>query len=60
MITKKPYPIHTKTKNIAARIPVPLYEKINELSLKTNRTKSDIITQILTEYFVAFNFESEE
>jgi len=68
-ISKRNYPIHTETIVISARVPKSLLNNIDKLCKQTGRSRSDIVTQILTKYFLneyteiksdEFNFETVE
>ncbi len=50
MITKRKYPIHSSTVIVSARVPKEIADKLNYLCLKTGRSKSDVIIQILDDY----------
>lgn len=51
MITKRKYPIHTKTIIVSARVPVSLLNKIDKVCSDTGRSRSDVIEQVLSDYF---------
>lgn len=55
MITKRKYPIHTKTKVVSARIPEELLKKVDLICKATGRSRSDVITQILGDYSFEYN-----
>ena len=54
-INKRTYPFRTKTKIVSARVPVSLIKKLDSFCKATGRSRSDLITKILSQTLDAYN-----
>ena len=50
-ISRRKYPLGTVSKILSARVPVPLLNQLDMLCSETGRSRSDVLNQILQEYF---------